>query len=334
MTRVRPGRNPLLNEIRKVNPMAQRDETVKQGFSIMYDEAMARTGDLHNAFRTENDVDEAVITSVTRQVVGGLIEDHNLLMNLANMNTPTEHLLTHTLGATILSIAAATAFGYDQRQVLDMGCCAYLHDIGMLRVPDAIVNKPGRLTTRENLEIQKHPIHSLNMLERLIDKRGELSSLIPIAAYQSHEREDGSGYPKKRKSGVIHDYAKLLAVSDTYQALISHRPWRQPLLPYQAMEQLVMMASKGQVASAAVRALLSYLSLFPIGSWVELSDKSTARVVASSGSDYTRPIVSVLFREGEPLNDSEKVNLAEERDLNVTRPIPSPNTGGDIMSGF
>ncbi len=332
--KVRPGDVPLADELVEHHPLELRADARKNGFMMLHEESVRTTARVFAAFRDQREMDPTWIGNVTRRSVGALIEDHDLLINLASLGTAHDHLIGQSLGTTILSIAAATVSGYDRRQVLEMGYCAYLHDIGMLRVPSEILRKPGKLTQRELMAVRRHTVHNLDMLQRLVGHRSGLTGAVPIVAYQSHERENGSGYPKGRKGAIIHDFAKILSACDMYQAMVSQRPWRKSMLPYQAMEQLVVMAARGILSPGAVKALLNCMSLFPIGSWVELEDGSKARVVAGSGSEYTRPIVSVLYRNDERLSKPERIDLTDEKSLNIARPIPAPSGVSDAMAAF
>ncbi len=328
------GRNALLQEMKTQDPLAAREQVSKDGFLVMYEETVGSASKMLRTFENNREVDEAEIGARTRAMVGGLIEDRDLLLNLSTLKTDYNYLVGHSLGTTVLSIAVAAAAGYSQKMVLELGYAAYLHDIGMLRVPKEVIGKSGKLTGAEMRQVQRHPFHGLDMLQRLVGRRSGLAGTIPIVAYQSHERENGSGYPKGRKGRVIHDFAKMLSVCDAYEAMTSRRPWREAMLPYKAMEQLVLLAARKVFSPEMVKALLRCLSLFPIGSWVELSDQSVARVVAGSEHDYTRPVVSVVFRKGERIAEPQRISLAEETDVTVVRPIPAPEDGQDLMEGF
>ncbi len=325
---------PFRDELKHHDPLAARSADAKDGFLAMYEQAIAKTEAIFLAFQTGKEVDEERIGELAREVVGGLLEDRDLLLNLSNMKTDYNYLLGHSLGVTVLSTAVTTALGYDRKQVLEMGYAAYLHDIGMLRVSPEIVGKRGKLTQLEMAQVRQHPVHSLDMLQRLVGRRSGVPWFIPILAYQTHEREDGSGYPKGRKKRIIHDFAKVLAVCDAYEAMTSRRPWREALLPYYAMERLIKTASRKVMSSKVVGALLRCISLFPIGSWVELSGGAVARVVVSAERDYTRPVVSVMFRGGQPVETPERVDLSERKDLDVVRPVPASEESMELMEGF
>ena len=331
---VSPSGDPFREELRKHDPLEARGQAAKDGFLAMYEQSAVDTAEMFQALQDKREVDAEKIGSLARGVVGGLSDDRDLLLNLSNIKTEYSYLLGHSLGVTMMSISLATQRGYDRRLVLEMAHAAYLHNIGMLRVPNEIVGKTGKLTEAETMQIHRHPIHSLDMLQRLVGRRSGLAGSIPIVAYQSHERENGSGYPKGRHGSVIHDFAKMISICDVYQALTSKRPWREPMLPYAAMEHVVMLASQKVFDPAVVRVLLGYMSLFPIGSWVELSDGTRGRVVAVTERDYTRPVVSVRLKGEESLEKPMRVNLADEKGVNIVRPIPCPEGVWNLMEGF
>jgi len=105
-------------------------------------------------------------------------------------------------------------------------------------------------------------------------------------------------------------------------------------LPYLAMEQIVLMGARREFDPEVIRSLLRYVSLFPIGSWVELSDGSRARVVAGNESNFARPAVSVVWRGAQRLEPPERVDLAAQQDLEIVRPAPEPEEGPEPMEGF
>jgi HD-GYP domain-containing protein (c-di-GMP phosphodiesterase class II) len=329
----RTGR-PLQEDMSRPAPLAARSEESKAGFQSLYEEALGKTAVIFRALESGRELDEQQVGALAAGVVGGLVADRDLALNLPNMRTAHDYLLGHSLGVTVLSASVAASMGYNREQVLGMAFAAYLHDIGMLKVPPEIVGRAGKLTPAELVQVRHHPVHSLDILQRLVGRRSGIPAFVPIVAYQTHECEDGSGYPKGRKACIIHDFARILSVCDAYEAMTSRRAWREPLLPYHAMEQVISSASRGIRSREVVRALLRYISLFPIGSWVELSDGAVARVVAASESDFSRPAVSVIFRGGRRTETPERLDLAADGAPTVVRPIPAPEGVEGLMEGF
>jgi HD-GYP domain-containing protein (c-di-GMP phosphodiesterase class II) len=158
-------------------------------------------------------------------------------------------------------------------------------------IDQKVVEKPGKLTASEFVDIQKHPIYSLHAIK---DMRG-LPYVSRFVAYQMHERADSTGYPGHRPKNLIHTYAQIAAVADVYDAMINVRPWRPAYHPYQAMEMLIAESSTGKFDAGIVRSFLHAISLYPVGCCVTLDSGEIARVVHSNGKSIDRPVVAVLI---------------------------------------
>jgi len=121
-----------------------------------------------------------------------------------------------------LRLAAAVGLPRDELEVLRRG--ALLHDIGKISIPDAILNKPGPLTTEEMDVIKGHPAHGVKIIEPL----ESLHDVIPLIRWH-HERLDGSGYPDGLAGDAIPLSVRILSVADVYDALASERPYRSAI---------------------------------------------------------------------------------------------------------
>ena len=130
------------------------------------------------------------------------------------------------------------------------------------------------LTVSEFCEIARHPMISTDRLARNMK---DVSRGVQMIVYQMHERCDGSGYPRGSVASGIHPLAKIAAVADAYVALISPRPHRPALLPYYAIKKMLEDVADRLFDSTAVRALLYTISLFPLGSFVELNNRWSER---------------------------------------------------------
>lgn len=234
-------------------------------------------------------------------------------------------LAKHAVKVATLGMAIGIELGLDVKNLRDLGTIGFVQDWGMVRVSKKIIEAKRVLTPSEFVEIQKHPAHTMEILERVPG----LTNLARMVVYQIHERPDGSGYPRGREGKTIHLFAKILHVADAYTALTSLRPYRPALMPYGAMMCLLAQARRNKVDPEVVRSLLAVLSLFPIGSFVSLSDGSIARVMRTSiaGYDYTRPIVGRLLdkqgRQFDPNDDSSLIDLSAS-DLSITKALPTP----------
>lgn len=267
------------------------------------------------------------VSAISDRVIRSVLKDPQLSANLLHFKGDGEYLISHSTRVSFLSVVIGMALGYREEDLVELAYGALLMDIGMTQIPPSILEKPGALSAQERAEVERHPLLGLAVLERV----QSLPRTAALVAYQSHERCDGSGYPHGRTHALIHEYAKIVAITDTFDALTCSRPYRRAMLPYKAMEEVIYQASKRKVAADIVRAFLNVVSLFPIGSWVQLSDGRIARVVSANGADYHRPLLR-LWQEGAGF--SGWLDLRARPDLRVDRAIPPPPGAESLLAGF
>ncbi len=128
----------------------------------------------------------------------------------------------HSMRVAEMSIAIARAMGVKEKELVHIKRGALLHDIGKMGIPDSILLKPDKLTDEEWEIMYKHPVYAYEMLSRI----EYLKPAIDIP-YCHHERWDGSGYPRGLKGKEIPLSARIFAIADVYDALVSERPYRK-----------------------------------------------------------------------------------------------------------
>jgi len=139
----------------------------------------------------------------------------------------------HTLRVTELSLKLAELIGIKDKEIVNFQRGAFLHDIGKVAVPDAILNKPGPLTEEEWVIMRRHPLYAF----QLLSKSKYLVPALDIP-YSHHEKWDGSGYPRKLKGEQIPLVARIFAVVDVWDALISDRPYRKAWTKKKALQYI------------------------------------------------------------------------------------------------
>jgi HD-GYP domain-containing protein (c-di-GMP phosphodiesterase class II) len=231
-----------------------------------------------------------------------------------------DYLPDHACCVTVLAMASAVQLRWNEAEVRRLGLAALLCDLGMLLVPQRIRTGGCELTEIDRNRVQRHPAFSVAMTE-CIDK---VEPIVKLAAFQHHERDTGMGYPLGARREKICDYAKLIAICDVFAAASSPRAYHQPKLPYVVMEEIIRSAAAGIFDKGATRALVSAAGLFPVGSYVLLSDRKIAHVLSSNMQRIDRPCVRLLDANGEPTDTT--LNLADvpPDKLSVVRPAPPP----------
>lgn len=224
-------------------------------------------------------------------------------------------VITNLVNTTIIAIKIGMGLQYSRQDLMRLGVAAILHDVGMCLIPEAILNKPGSLSPEERNQINRHPELGAQALRRL----GPDADWIAELVLQEHERLRGQGYPRGLKGEEIHEYAQIIGLADTFEALLHTRPYRKRFLPHEAVRELVT-KEKTSFPTKTLKCLIQQFSVFPLGTRIRLNTGETAEVVELNPQYPLRPVVKVrtdphglLLREARTLDLSKStlVHVAE-----------------------
>jgi HD-GYP domain-containing protein (c-di-GMP phosphodiesterase class II) len=205
--------------------------------------------------------------------------------------------------------------GFNNEDLANLGVGALLHDLGKVKIPDEILNKPGKLTREEFSAIKMHTTYGYN----LILNAKNLDKTHAMIAYQHHESFDGSGYPLGIKEEKFIDQAQIISIADKFDALTADRVYRRSFPPHEAYE---MCAASGNYLfkEHIVNAFLYNIAAYPSGSLVEINNGYIAVVIDTPRGYSTFPRVNLLFDQNHrQLAAPQEVFLAEAGNLFVTR---------------
>ncbi len=302
---VKPWRRPrlALNEL-KVRASRAAD---------IHADTTETVADICSALERGHDLSSAPLRQFVTQYVSMTALDFDLLPLIVSMKKSGEdYLYDHCVDTSLVSMSIAAQLGLPPEQISDVGLAGMLQDIGMLRIPDEIRLAEREWTESERHIIEQHPIHTLSMLESM----RKIPDSVKYVCYQTHERNDGSGYPRAISGDKLHTFAQIVSIADTYVALTNPRPHRVAMKPYDAAKVILIDASANRYNKAIVRVFLDAVSLFPIGSDVRLSDGTPARVLRANPGKHTRPVVEMLDSAGELTG--VMADLLHEEDICVT----------------
>lgn len=161
---------------------------------------------------------EAVVRSLSLAMHG----EQRMVMPLLELRQYDEYTTTHSLNVSVLTMGLAESMGLGAREVRTFGVAGLLHDLGKVRVPLDILNKPGKLTDEERAVMQRHPVDGA----RLILTSDRELDLAAAVAYEHHIMIDGGGYPHCHFRRSCHPASALVHVCDVYDALRTNRPYR------------------------------------------------------------------------------------------------------------
>jgi HD-GYP domain-containing protein (c-di-GMP phosphodiesterase class II) len=208
---------------------------------------------------------------------------------------------THSLNVSMIAKVFGKWLDLPQARIDDLGVAGLLHDVGKIQIPDAILNKPGKLNPEEYDEIKKHPIYSYRLAQTQ-----NVSKYVLKAILMHHERYDGSGYPTGAKGDQIDLLAKILAVADVYEAMTATRAYRSKICPFKVLDMLEV-ESYVQFDPRIIGKILENIANSYVGSKVVLNTGQKGSVVFIN-KRVARPIVEI---------DGAMFDLSKEEDEKI-----------------
>ena len=295
--------------------IVREEERKEKAFVDIYDEFYEFLAEVLNAAKTDQkfSIDRGV------ELVAKVIDTPSAIESLYRKAIYRKEFKydskVHGINVAIFAIKIGEGLGYKRDQLVELGIAALIHDIGMCKIPDEVVNKEGILTNDEYALIKKHPQFGYDIV---LNALGEKYKWLAEVVSQEQEREGGQGYPRGLTGNEIHEYAKVLGMVDVYEALSHPRPQRKRFLPYEATKVIVN-SSKNMFPQKLIKALLTKLSCFPISSYVVLNSKAIGRVVDTNEASPLRPVIEMLYdNTGKKLTEKKIVKLQDTPLLYIT----------------
>jgi len=307
------------------------EDEIIQAKSIHADTREIITGVIHDAKRGKA-IDIQMAGKAVARMVDSVIRNPDALVCLSHLKEVSEYTALHSIRTCILALAFGRhlALSRDELQVLGLG--AMLHDIGMIKVPEEILNKQSELTASEFDTMAKHVTWGLEILRTA----GDLPPGALEVVAQHHERGDGSGYPNQRKSGSITPAGYIGAIVDVYDAITSDRHYNTGLSAEDALKRIYEWREK-DFDAPLVEDFIRCMGIFPIGSLVELSTGSIGVVITINRARRLKPKVALALTASKtPYSARIVTDLMEHtdghgREIKISRVLPAGTHGVNPM---
>ena len=250
-----------------------------------------------------------------KQALALLQQDEALLTETVRHRNSERTFPQRAANTALLSMRMGLEIEYEERRILSLGLCALMHDLGMASLPADLL-EAQRFTPEQRTQLHQHPLES----QRLVDGFGKNFAWIGKIIAQAHERVDGSGYPAGLKGEEIHEFARIIGLADTYEAMVHPRPDRETRAVYHVVKEIIDLRNT-LFDRQLVKALIHIVSIFPLGSLVKLNNEEIGRVVGTSRLHPTRPTVEILLDgRGRRLSTPRLMDLEEEPMVYVVDP--------------
>lgn len=259
---------------------------------------------------------ETVRSSKSPQLTGciDLVRQLVQILNLSDelvgwaLNGQTEdYVLDNALHVAVLGAKVGMGLQYSQQNLERLVLAGLLHDIGMWTLPVSLVEKREAFTEAERDLIRTHPERG----RRILAAQGSVFEWVSTIIAQEHERCDGSGYPCRLKDRQIAEFAQVIGMVDTLDAMVTPRPYRKRLTPHQGVRELLLNA-KTTFSLPVLKALGDQITLYPIGTDVRLNTGENGTVAKVNSRYPLRPLVAIA-----KLGEASEVDLSQATSTHI-----------------
>jgi len=272
------------------------------------------------------------INDIADQLIGMVesaddIKDiHELVGYINKSDKLGEKYAVSGINCAILSIIVGKEFELTPIRMKSLVIASMLHDIGMLKIPERILEKKGNLTPEELAVVKMHPTVSFQAITKVLGFPETVARIV----IQHHERWDGNGYPSKLAGEQINLLARILAVTDSFEAMNRSKAYRTSMIGYAAMKQILNENSKKYDASI-VKMLVKVLGIYPPGSFVILNDTSIGKVIRVKPVAPLRPVIKLLINSaGVKVEKNEEIDLVKNTKLFIVKVIDLSEMEGKL----
>jgi len=288
----------------------------------LYSDAVSVAGDVWDSAQTEGHPDATAARSMIDGLAQAVAQNRTALLALTTLKNYDNYTFTHMVNVSILTMGQARGLGIDGSLLREFGLAALMHDIGKVRTPLDILNKPDKLTDEEFVIMKRHVVDGAEILRMTPD----VPALAPVVAFEHHLRVDASGYPAGVKRSSLNIGTMLCSIADVYDAMRSQRHY-QKAFPTDRILAVLKRNDGTQFDQHLVRRFVQLIGIYPAGNLVRLNTGEVAVVMNVYAPDPYRPHVRVLIdRDGKRIDLPYEINLWEAsedplRPGSVTAPL-------------
>lgn len=240
-------------------------------------------------FSNNSTLDMSELSQGINNIVDDILKITDVQVSLSDICSADDYTFSHSVSATVYSLLIGKKMGYNKAMLEKLATGTLLHDIGKVMIDKRILCKQGKLNKEEFEYIKKHTLLEYEALK----KCRQITELSRVIALHHHERMDATGYPYGLPAGELHEFSRIVAVADVYDALTSNRCYRNKWTTVGAVNHLIE-CSDTKLDTNLVAALIQQIAIYPNGSMVHLSNNYIGIVREQNRSMPFRPIVRVI----------------------------------------
>ncbi|GHV70468.1 hypothetical protein AGMMS49928_18370 [Spirochaetia bacterium] len=254
-------------------------------------------------------VDIHSVDSIAADLFQGVLAERDIMMGyILGGDVKDLDTAKNSVNTAILSALIAGELKFTHYRILQIVTGALLHDAGMLKIPREIVAKRGGLSAEDLKAMHDHPLHSYQIAVKELGYPGEVGDIV----WQHHENWDGQGYPRHLSGANIDTGARIVSVADAFEAMVSQKPYRNPLVGNQAIKNLLS-DNSSRFDPEILKIFIRVMGIYPIGSAVLLNNGIKGLVIEARPDSPLRPKI-----RGET---GQIIDLLTEKGLFITKAL-------------
>lgn len=266
-----------------------------------------------DAFAANTIVDAEEMSDTINSIIDDILENSDVQISLNDIGASDEYTFSHSVSTTVYSLVIAKQLGYSKPMMEKLAAGTLLHDVGKTLLDKRILNKTSRLEPDEYEHVKQHTVLGYEVLK----KCRNLTELSRIISLYHHERMDGSGYPTGAPAGQLHEFSRIVAIADVYDALVNDRCYRKKWSANQAVNFLVA-CSESKFDTKLVSVFIKQIAIYPNGTMIRLSNGRNAIVKEQNHNAPLRPVVRVISDEfGNDLKETYEIDLMKELAITI-----------------
>jgi putative nucleotidyltransferase with HDIG domain len=257
----------------------------------VHEEAVKTAGDILSNVRIGKQISVKRAVSAVTNIINGILGDDDTLLSLCRIKQRDKYTFQHSVSVSALLVNFCHSLGgFSKDDLLQAGLGGLFHDVGKMKIPDDILNKPGSLTDPEFEIMRTHVIEGLDYLRSDTD----VSEIALRIVAEHHERYDGSGYPKGLSQNYISYFGRMAAIVEVYDAITSERVYHSALEPSEALKRMFEWGGK-HFDETMMHQFIRTMGIYPVGSLVRLKSGCLAVVLRQGELNLLQPIVRIVY---------------------------------------
>lgn len=301
-------KNAIIESQKNNKDIVNSDANRMNGVQKVYDEYINFIDYVFTHYATHKAINQEELSDTVKELCIFIKENRRFILRINSSSGETKHnyIVIHCMRTTVLALSIGLQLHMTLSKMIELGEACIIHEIGMLRLPPQLYMKTKPLTSGERIQIKKHSVFGYSIAKEL-----KFPLTIQLAILEHHEKENGTGYPRKLTSDKISTYAKIISVACSYEAITSERNYKKERSSFEAIVEILQNQNR-QYDDVIVKALLYSVSLYPIGTYVYLKNRKIAIVTDNNPENPKLPVVQLLMekeKDGSPItiqtNDNE-----------------------------